>query len=107
LGGLGTALAFAAFGTRGLVYELADGGWQAFTVVVTASAIAFLGLIVGMKLVGAVPAAMLSNLEVVFTIVFATRILGEALTPMKLTGAAIIIGAVLVAQAHGWRKQRG
>lgn len=99
---LATALAFTAFSAGGLVTELAEGGWRAFGIVVATSAIAFFGLMIGMKLVGAVPAAMLTNLEVVFTLAFAAYFLGEAITPMKLAGAAIVIGAVLVAQAHGW-----
>lgn len=103
---LTTALVFAAFTERGVVIELTDGGWRAFAIVVATSAIAFFGLMIGMKLVGAVPAAMLTNLEIVFTMAFAAYFLGEAMTPMKLTGAAIVIGAVLAAQAHGWWRGR-
>lgn len=102
LAALATALAFAFLSERGLVTELAVGGWRAFLIVVATSAIAFFGLMIGMKLVGAVPAAMLTNLEIVFTMGFAAYFLGEAMTPMKILGAAIVIGAVLVAQAHGW-----
>jgi drug/metabolite transporter (DMT)-like permease len=104
---LATALASSALSERGLVFQLAAGGWSAFAIVVLTSAIAFFGLMVGMKLVGTVPAAMMTNLEVVFTMLFAAYFLAEPLTPVKLTGAAIVIGAVLVAQSHRWRQQSG
>lgn len=104
---LATALVFAVFSEGGLVTQLAEGGWRAFAIVVATSAIAFFGLMIGMKLVGAVPAAMLTNLEIVFTLAFAAYFLGEAMTPMKLAGAAVVIGAVLVAQTHGWWRRGG
>ncbi|MEZ5925561.1 MAG: DMT family transporter [Hyphomicrobiaceae bacterium] len=108
LAALATALAFSAVSERGLVTRLGDGGWHAFLFVVLTSAIAFFGLMAGMKLLGAVPAAMMTNLEVVFTLLFATIFLGEALTRVKLAGAAVVIGAVLVAQSHSlWRRRAG
>jgi drug/metabolite transporter (DMT)-like permease len=99
------ALAFAGMSARGLVLTLGDGGWQACAVVVVSSAISFFGLMIGMKRVGTVPAAMLTNFEVVFTMLFAALLLGEAMTPVKVGGAAIVIGAVLVAQWQSWRRR--
>jgi drug/metabolite transporter (DMT)-like permease len=106
LAALATALVFSAFSERGLILHLTEGGWSAFAIVVLTSTIAFFGLMIGMKLVGTVPAAMMTNLEVVFTMLFAAYLLAEPLTRAKLMGAAIVIGAVLVAQSHSWWKRR-
>ena len=106
LAALAVALVFAALSERGLVLNLSDGGWPAAAVVVLTSAIAFFGLMFGMKLIGTVPAAMMTNFEVVFTMLFAALFLGEAMTPVKIAGAAVVIGAVLIAQSHAlWRGQ--
>jgi drug/metabolite transporter (DMT)-like permease len=35
---------------------------------------------------------------------FAALLLGEAMTPLKIAGAAVVIGAVLAAQSHAWRR---
>jgi drug/metabolite transporter (DMT)-like permease len=105
LAALLVALAFAGFSARGVVLTLGDGGWRACAVVVVSSAVSFFGLMIGMKRVGTVPAAMLTNFEVVFTMLFAALLLGEIMTPVKVGGAAIVIGAVLVAQWQSWRRR--
>lgn len=102
LAALGAALAFSLATERGIVLSLSEGGWRACAVVVLTSAVAFFGLMFGIKLVGTVPAAMLTNFEVVFTMLFAALLLGEVMTPMKIAGAAVVIGAVLIAQSHAW-----
>lgn len=102
LAALGAALAFSLATERGIVLSLDEGGWRACVVVVLTSAVAFFGLMFGIKLIGTVPAAMLTNFEVVFTMLFAALLLGEVMTPMKIAGAAVVIGAVLIAQSHAW-----
>ncbi len=104
---LAVAILFALASERGLVLELAEGGWPLCAIVVATSAIAFFGLLIGLKRIGTVPAAMMTNCEVVFTMLFASLILGEAMTPVKLAGAAVVIGAVLVAQSHRLWSERG
>lgn len=104
LAALAAALAFSQVTERGLVLSLGPGGWQACAVIVLTSAVAFFGLMFGIKLVGTVPAAMMTNFEIVFTMLFAALLLGEAMTPLKIAGAAVVIGAVLAAQSHAWRR---
>lgn len=55
----------------------------------------------GIKLVGAVPSAMMMNMEPVFTIGFAFVILGDSLSPPQLAGAALVVSSIIIAQLGG------
>lgn len=52
----------------------------------------------GARRIGAARASLLSTIEPVYTIVLATLLFGEALTPVQLLGGALVIGAVLLAE---------
>ncbi len=58
----------------------------------------FTTLYAGMKRVGPTQAAVLSTLEMVFTVVLAAVFLGEKLTLVQLGGAAVILISVLMIQ---------
>jgi drug/metabolite transporter (DMT)-like permease len=53
----------------------------------------------GARRVGAAPAALISTIEPAFTITFAAILFGETLTTVQFAGAALIIGAVVLAQS--------
>lgn len=78
-------------------------GWIAFAIATTAFSLAFLGMYKGVALIGGAPAAMIMNLEPIFTIAFAVLLLSEALTWPRLAGAALVIGAVILHSASARR----
>lgn len=59
---------------------------------------AFLGMFVGVRLIGASGTAMIMNLEPVLTIVLAIVLLDEDLTVHQFLGAALVVAAVFAAQ---------
>lgn len=72
-------------------------GWLAVgavAVVGTVMAIAF--FLAGLERLGAVKASVYSTLEPAFTLALAAALLGEAVTPLRLAGGALILGAVLL-----------
>lgn len=91
-----------------LLFATATGSWAlppAQTGAVLAMAAAalsfaggFLGMFVGVRLVGASRAAMVMNFEPVATIILAMLILGEILSITQLIGAALVIAAIVTAQ---------
>ena len=57
----------------------------------------------GARRVGAAQAALISTIEPVYTITFAAVLFGEMLTSIQFVGAALILGAVIVAQSASSR----
>ena len=66
-----------------------------------ASIIPFTALYTGMKRIGAMATSLLSTLELVFTIILAAAFLGEKLTLLQTTGAALILLSVLLTSLLG------
>jgi drug/metabolite transporter (DMT)-like permease len=52
----------------------------------------------GTRRVGAAQAALISTVEPIYTITFATLLFNESLQPMQLLGGALVISGVIVAQ---------
>lgn len=72
-------------------------GWLAVVVIaIVCTVLAILFFFEGLERVGAVRASVFSTLEPVFTVVLAAIVLGEAITPMRVLGGALIVGAVLL-----------
>lgn len=77
----------------------ADGpGWLLVVGVVAGFCLAFFGMFAGVQRIGALPAALLMNLEPVFTVSLAFLLLGERLTGVQLAGALLVVAAVSLAQ---------
>ncbi|MBU6154741.1 MAG: DMT family transporter [Bdellovibrionales bacterium] len=85
-----------AFPESGKQASLAIAGLSVFSTVLP-----FATLYAGMKRVGAVRAALLSTLELVFTLGLAAFFLDEILTPSQWVGAALILLSVLLTSRHG------
>ena len=66
---------------------------------VVATFIAIQTFYAGARRVGAAQAALISTIEPVYTITLAAILFGEVLTAVQLVGAALILGAVMVAQS--------
>jgi len=72
-------------------------GWFAvFAIALVCTVLAILFFFEGLERVGAVRASVFSTLEPVFTILLAALTLGETITPTRVLGGALIVGAVLL-----------
>ena len=65
-----------------------------------------LTFILGLRLVGASRAAILSTFEPASTVVLAVIILGEMASPLQYLGGACILASVVALEAPGWRASR-
>ncbi len=74
------------------------GGWLVFTAMLVTFVAGFFGMFQGVSMIGPVRTVLTMNLEPVATIGFAMLILGETLTGRQLGGAALVVGAVTLAQ---------
>ena len=70
-------------------------GWAGLISLPIFYAASTLGFFGAIAMIGSIRAALLMNLEPVFTIAAGFLILGQVLTPLQLAGAALVIGAVL------------
>ncbi len=72
-------------------------GWLVVVAIaIVCTVLAILFFFEGLARVGAVRASVFSTVEPVFTVVLAALVLGEAITPMRVLGGALILGAVLL-----------
>jgi len=96
-GTLVAALAVLASGALALPATGA-AGWGALAATIICFAVAFIGMFTGVRMIGAVRTSMVMNLEPIATIGLAVLLLGESLTLQQLVGAALVLGAVALAQ---------
>ena len=73
---------------------------------IAGTTIPVLTFILGLRLVGASRAAILSTFEPVSTVLLAVLILGEAAAPIQYLGGALILLSVVVLEGPGWRASR-
>jgi drug/metabolite transporter (DMT)-like permease len=76
-------------------------GWLLLGAIPAVYLIAELCFFTAIAMLGPSRMAMIGNLEPVTAILFASLLLAEALTPLRLAGAALVIGAVLAMQVFG------
>ena len=63
--------------------------------------IAILAFYAGAHRIGAARASIVSTVEPIWTIVLASLLFGEVLTPLQLVGGAMILAGVVIAQSGG------
>lgn len=94
----GAAVSYAAVcAVRGVRLPGTPAGWGAalaIAFVCTVLAISFFQA--GLQRLGAVRASVYSTVEPAFTLILAAALLGERLTALRIAGAALIIGAVIL-----------
>lgn len=78
----------------------ADAWLGVLGVGVVSTAVAVQTFYAGIRRVGAAQASLISTVEPVWTVVLATLLLSETLTPIQLLGGAAVIGAVVLSQAR-------
>jgi len=69
-------------------------GWLGFGGVAAAHTVGTITFFIAIPLLGAVRAAMISNLEPVLGILFAMMVLGERVSPIQGGGIALVIGSI-------------
>ncbi|MCF7973153.1 MAG: DMT family transporter [Phycisphaerae bacterium] len=72
-----------------------------------ASTVAFIFFIYSIRHLGVTKSNMFINMIPVFTALFAWKILGDAITPQKLIGIAIVISGLFFAQMNITKKSKG
>lgn len=73
---------------------------------VIGTTIPVLAFILGLRLVGASRAAILSTFEPASSVLLAVLILGEAANPVQYLGGAFILASVVVLEGRGWLASR-
>ncbi len=72
-------------------------GWLAVVAIaIICTVLAILFFFEGLERVGAVRASVMSTVEPVFTVLLAAVVLDEVITPMRVLGGALIVGAVIL-----------
>lgn len=94
----GAALSYAAVcAARGLRLPATPAGWGAALAIAIVCTVAAIFLFqAGLQRLGAVRASVYSTVEPAVTLALAAALLGERLTVLRIAGAALIIGAVLL-----------
>jgi drug/metabolite transporter (DMT)-like permease len=75
-------------------------GWTGFSGVAIAYTIGTITFFAAIPLLGAVRAAMISNLEPVLGILFAMAVLDEAVSPLQALGIVLVIGSIFAMEAR-------
>ncbi len=81
-------------------------GWIAFAAVPLFYSIGLICFFVAIGVTGAVRASLVMNIEPIAAIVFGFALLGQALTPLQLFGAALVVGAIVAARWRTGRRSR-
>lgn len=73
-------------------------GWTALALIPFLYGAAMAAFFTATQIIGSVRTSLLMNLEAVFAIILGYLVLGQALTPVQLAGAGIVIAALFVAR---------
>lgn len=98
MGFAATILASVAAASGNLVWPDTRPGWAGLAGMAGLYGLGIVGLYLLLPRVGAVQAAIVLNLEPVLVALVASVALAETLRPLQAAGAAIVVGAVIVAQ---------
>jgi drug/metabolite transporter (DMT)-like permease len=79
---------------RGVRLPAGPGGWIAVVAIAIVTVLAIAFFLAGLERMGPVRASVYSTLEPAFTVALAAALLGEAVTPLRVVGGALILGAV-------------
>jgi len=88
----------------GFLLPETDTGWSGLWLACLFYVVAFLGYAIGMRYIAPARAAMYYNLEPVISIIAASILLSELLTPTQGIGAALVLVALMLS---AWRERRG
>lgn len=94
-----------AFGPAEVMLPHSVGGWIALLAVPMVYVFAVLGFYSTIPVLGPVRASFISNCEPLTTIVMASLLLGEKLTPKQMVGGLLVLGSVAALQVFGRKKK--
>jgi len=90
---------------RGVRLPATAAGWGAiFAIAVVCTVLAIALFLAGLSRIGPVRASIYSTFEPAFTLLLAALLLGEPVTPLRLLGGALIVGAVILLARLDLRK---
>jgi drug/metabolite transporter (DMT)-like permease len=101
-----TAFVLVIFGLDLLVLPDSAAGWALLGAMPVVYLVAMLAFFTAVPMIGPMRASMINNMEPITTILLAALIIGEALGPLQLAGAALVIGAIFVMQLATRRAAR-
>ncbi len=101
-----TAYVLVIFGLDLLVLPDSAAGWALLGAMPVVYLVAMLAFFTAVPMIGPMRASMINNMEPITTILLAALLLGEALGPLQLAGAALVIGAIFVMQLATRRAAR-
>ncbi|MEL6287223.1 MAG: DMT family transporter [Pseudomonadota bacterium] len=102
LGGLLVASTFAA--ANGAFALPSEPGVLAFGLAIAGSTAAFIAMFAAIRFASAALTAMLLNLEPVLTMALAIVVIGEPVGPLRIAGAALVVGSVVIATLRSGRR---
>lgn len=79
-------------------------GWAAFLSVGVFYAFSIVSMFVAISWIGTVRTALIMNFEPISSVFLGTLVLGQHMTPLQLTGAAIVVGAIVFTAWHKMRR---
>ncbi len=79
-------------------------GWAAFLSVGIFYAFSIVSMFVAISWIGTVRTALIMNFEPISSVFLGTLVLGQYMTPLQLTGAAIVVGAIVFTAWHKMRR---
>ena len=102
---LGASASFTVRALLGAGYASTDGHWPILIGNGAANAVAFGMMFGALGLLGPARASVVLTLEAVFTVLLATTILNESISPVQLLGAAGVLAATIVIASSGPRPE--
>jgi drug/metabolite transporter (DMT)-like permease len=79
---------------RGVRLPATGSGWFGVVAIAIVTVLAIAFFLAGLERMGPVRASVYSTLEPAFTVALAALVLGEAVTPLRVAGGVLILGAV-------------
>ncbi len=97
-------LAFLAYGLASgeLQWRVSTAGWLSIVgIAVFPTLFGVLGFFLGMRLIGATSASIISMLEPLITVLLSTLLLGERITALQGVGGAVLLSGAIILQLWG------
>ncbi len=82
--------------TGGPARFVTQAGWLKLCVSSLTLGVGYVTFFAGLEVIGPFKTSMLMNMEPLLTIILATILLGERLSPLQLVGAGLVIGAIVL-----------
>lgn len=102
----GVVFVVATLATGGIVAPTTGAGWMAMLGIMVLQGCAVPLYFAAIPRIGAETSAMVTNLQPVTSIAAAYLLFAETLSPLQFTGGAMVLGSIILMQAHDARTRR-